>query len=161
MSDTRVRLVLIAMVAIPVLLSAIMYVYMRGIEENRLFPFYLPWDDVAQTVISLASMRRESLNGMGRVYIGDDGHFYVKGKRIRFLGVNIVGSAAFPRKEDAGKIAARLAKFGVNIVRFHHMDASWASPNIFDESKGGTRSCLLYTSPSPRDISGSRMPSSA
>ena len=25
----------------------------------------------------------------------------------------------------------------------------------------GTRTCLLYTSPSPRDISGSRMPSSA
>ena len=27
--------------------------------------------------------------------------------------------------------------------------------------KGGVRTCLLYTSPSPRDISGSRMPSSA
>ena len=27
--------------------------------------------------------------------------------------------------------------------------------------KGGGRACLLYTSPSPRDISGSRMPSSA
>ena len=26
---------------------------------------------------------------------------------------------------------------------------------------GGVGSCLLYTSPSPRDISGSRMPSSA
>ena len=26
---------------------------------------------------------------------------------------------------------------------------------------GKTKSCLLYTSPSPRDISGSRMPSSA
>ena len=29
------------------------------------------------------------------------------------------------------------------------------------EKKGWIRSCLLYTSPSPRDISGSRMPSSA
>ena len=27
--------------------------------------------------------------------------------------------------------------------------------------KGGYRNCLLYTSPSPRDLSSSRMPSSA
>ena len=32
----------------------------------------------------------------------------------------------------------------------------------FDESRGiKFETCLLYTSPSPRDISGSRMPSSA
>ena len=29
------------------------------------------------------------------------------------------------------------------------------------ESEAGRYTCLLYTSPSPRDISGSRMPSSA
>ena len=29
------------------------------------------------------------------------------------------------------------------------------------ETVNGTFTCLLYTSPSPRDISGSRMPSSA
>ena len=41
---------------------------------------------------------------------------------------------------------------------------AWNNKN-FDKSiikgKGWLISCLLYTSPSPRDISGSRMPSSA
>ena len=112
------------------------------IEKNhaiRLFEFYLPWDDSSRTPISLADLIERPAGKYGYVYVGDDGHLYVNGKRIRFLGVNICGSAAFPRKEDAEKIAARLAKFGVNIVRFHHMDASWASPNIFDKSSGGTR----------------------
>ena len=36
--------------------------------------------------------------------------------------------------------------------------ASWLSG---DDANGGNRSCLLYTSPSPRDQRGSRMPSSA
>ena len=42
----------------------------------------------------------------------------------------------------------------VNYVRqvFRHADAAHAA---------GHPACLLYTSPSPRDISGSRMPSSA
>ena len=33
--------------------------------------------------------------------------------------------------------------------------------NVDDNAMSGSSSCLLYTSPSPRDISGSRMPSSA
>ena len=41
---------------------------------------------------------------------------------------------------------------------------SWGPPRVLPESpeiKPGGYFCLLYTSPSPRDISGSRMPSSA
>ena len=34
-------------------------------------------------------------------------------------------------------------------------------PNKSDQNVRGAVTCLLYTSPSPRDISGSRMPSSA
>ena len=33
--------------------------------------------------------------------------------------------------------------------------------NIYTRIMNPTNACLLYTSPSPRDISGSRMPSSA
>lgn len=42
---------------------------------------------------------------------------------IRFTGVNIVWSAGFPSTSDAPKIAARLAQFGINLVRFHNLDA--------------------------------------
>ena len=36
-----------------------------------------------------------------------------------------------------------------------------AQTNAPQPAKGSADACLLYTSPSPRDISGSRMPSSA
>ena len=45
-------------------------------------------------------------------------------------------------------------KYVLDLTRLTPRDANWV-----EESKGGT--CLLYTSPSPRDLSTSRMPSSA
>ena len=41
-----------------------------------------------------------------------------------------------PPFDFSEKIAERLAKIGINIVRFHQMDAEWANPNIFQFSKG-------------------------
>ena len=51
-----------------------------------------------------------------------------------------------------------------NIIQFHlWKNWQWIANNvrIAVVARGRSRSCLLYTSPSPRDISGSRMPSSA
>jgi hypothetical protein len=107
--------------------------------SQRLFPFYLPWDDSEETVVSISDWLDKPAGSLGHVYVGIDGHLYVGAKRIKFLGVNICAGGAFPEKEEAEKIAARLAKFGVNIVRFHHMDAAWEPFNIFDQSFGNTR----------------------
>jgi len=109
----------------------------RGTAD--MFALYLPWDDSSDTVVSLSSRLHKPAGKYGHVHVGPDGHLYVGNKRVKFLGVNICGSAAFPKKDDAEKIAARLAKFGVNCVRFHHMDAFWESFNIFDKSYGDTR----------------------
>src|SRR5688572_7893059 len=54
--------------------------------------------------------------------VAQDGHFYTGDRRIRFWGVNLCFAACFPTHEQADKVAARLARFGVNAVRFHHMD---------------------------------------
>jgi len=118
------------------------YNYLSAIEEvegGKLFKFYLPWDDSEETFVSLSSLLDRPAGRFGFIYVGRDGHLYAGDRRIKFLGVNICGGAAFPRKEDAEKIAARLAKFGINIVRFHHMDAPWEAFNIFDRRAGGTR----------------------
>ena len=40
-------------------------------------------------------------------------------------------------------------------------DSEDIEPPAEEEEKEEVETCLLYTSPSPRDISGSRMPSSA
>ncbi|MBQ8528833.1 MAG: hypothetical protein IJ459_03765, partial [Clostridia bacterium] len=54
----------------------------------------------------------------------------------RFWGTNLNGGANFPDHDYAEKSAKRLAKFGVNIVRFHQLDAEWDTPNIFAFTKG-------------------------
>jgi hypothetical protein len=56
-----------------------------------------------------------------------DGHLATgDGQRIRFWGVNITdwskGSRQIPAKSDAGFLAATLARFGVNSVRFQFLD---------------------------------------
>ena len=42
-----------------------------------------------------------------------------------------------------------------------NIDEPWSSNDNSNVKYIPTQACLLYTSPSPRDISGSRMPSSA
>ncbi len=69
----------------------------------------------------------------------DNGQFMVGDKRIRFWGVNITGSSSFPTRTDADNVAARLAKFGVNIVRFHHMENNWGGRSLLDYSAGGSQ----------------------
>jgi len=54
--------------------------------------------------------------------ISRDGHFYSGQNRIRFWGVNIAFGGNFPTHAEADKLAARLSNFGINAVRFHHMD---------------------------------------
>jgi hypothetical protein len=58
--------------------------------------------------------------------VDTNGHFLANGQRVRFLGVNFAGDSPFMPTNKAEAVAARLAKFGVNCVRFHNMDASWA-----------------------------------
>jgi len=132
-------------VLIPIVIGLVVFlVFLQNLfkpvtVEKRMFPFYLPWDDCEQTATSMGGRLHKPAGSLGYVYAGEDGHLYVNGERIKFLGVNICGGACFPDKAEAEKIAGRLAKFGVNVVRFHHMDASWEAFNIFDKTTGGTR----------------------
>ena len=135
---------LLVMISIVVIVAAITLLYLALAGQYRkaekgVFPFYLPWDDCEETALSLSKRLAKPAGILGYVDVGEDGHLYVGGERIRFLGVNICEGAAFPEKEEAEGIAGRLAKFGVDVVRFHHMDAGWGSFNIFDRSTGGTR----------------------
>jgi hypothetical protein len=61
-----------------------------------------------------------------------DGHFYRVGadlqpgtkddQRVRLFGMNTAFGANFPEAADAARIAKRLRRLGVNLVRCHHMD---------------------------------------
>ncbi len=61
-----------------------------------------------------------------RLTVDTNGHFVADGQRVRFVGVNFAADSPFMPTNKADAVAARLAKFGVNSVRFHHMDAPWA-----------------------------------
>jgi hypothetical protein len=87
-------------------------------------PWILPWDDASAGVTDFSSLN--SPIGTNRVTVDADGHFVGNGNRVRFLGVNFAGDSPFMPMSYAEAVAARLAKFGINAVRFHHMDAPWA-----------------------------------
>ena len=62
------------------------------------------------------------------------GHFYRVGddlkpntaddERVRLFGLNLAFGANFPAESDAPRIAQRLRRLGVNLVRLHHMDST-------------------------------------
>jgi hypothetical protein len=68
-----------------------------------------------------------------------DGHFFVGDERIRFWGVNVSFAGGTPAKEDTEGIACRMAKFGINIVRLHHLDHP-APQGILAPKRPDTRS---------------------
>ena len=107
----------------------------RAADTPNRFPLVLPWDDATPSVTSVAYLNAAPAGANG--FIGaQSGHFYdEKGHRVRFVGVNMAAGANFPDKSTAEKVAARLQKYGVNIVRLHHMDAVWAKPGIIDATQ--------------------------
>ncbi|MGK7930512.1 MAG: hypothetical protein AB4041_03620 [Microcystaceae cyanobacterium] len=80
----------------------------------------LPWDDSTEGSTNLSYLNHKPAGKFGYIEVKTDGHLYAGNQRIRFLGTNMIFSANLPSKADAPKIAARLAKFGINVVRFHH-----------------------------------------
>ncbi len=63
-----------------------------------------------------------------------DGHFYFEdGVRAKFWGTNLCFNACFLSKEQAEIIADRLAFFGFNAVRLHHMDFYFEPQGIFED----------------------------
>jgi len=97
-------------------------------------PFVIPTTPNPESVLA---MEAEPVPvDAGRVVVRD-GHFAVGDERVRIWGVNLCSGACFPEREDAPRIARRMAAAGVNSVRFHHMDSrSW--PNGILDPKDKT-----------------------
>ncbi len=103
--------------------------------EPEMFPFVLPWNDATPGPTNFDFLLSAPAGKDGFVR-AEDGHLFVNGpdgkpRRLRLMGVNLSFAANFPEPEVARQVAARLAKFGINSVRFHHMDAHVAPRGIF------------------------------
>ena len=57
----------------------------------------------------------------GFIQVKDADFFDQTGKKF-FLGTNLSGEANFPDAQNAVVLAETLARFGINVVRLHHMD---------------------------------------
>ncbi|GAB4428284.1 MAG: hypothetical protein OHK0039_46790 [Bacteroidia bacterium] len=108
------------------------------------FSFYLPPDD-SSTQLFLPAFPARTIDQFVR--IDSQGHFATDDGPIRFWGVNVTTGGNFPEKSQAPHVAARMRKFGINLVRFHHMDNPWSDVNgsLFPPNPTTTRTLSSLT----------------
>ena len=92
-------------------------------------PFVIP---TTQNEKSLIAFTPKPIEPNAQRVVARDGHFWDGNERLRVWGVNLCFAANFPTHADAERVAARLAAFGINSVRFHHMDAHSFPRGIWD-----------------------------
>jgi len=108
-------------------------------DKTAWYPFTFWLDDVNRDSIDLSSLLDPPAGKHGFLRVDAEGHFaFADGTRARFFGTNIGGRSPFPEKAEARILAARLAKYGVNLLRIHAIDSRWAP--LIDYAKGNSRS---------------------
>jgi hypothetical protein len=113
-------------------------------------PFTLSWDDAPIDLSFLyESERPAGCRGFVRA-VGNRLEFE-DGTEARFWGACFNSGANFPSHREAEAVADRLAKFGVNMVRTHQMDAEWATPNIFEFNRAHPRDGTRALDPNSLD----------
>ncbi len=129
--------ILAGMIRILILAVLMAPVFSRGelpppVKEWADFP--ISFDNDAPGSFSAYDLLDKPAGRLGPVVVKGE-HFYTGEKRIRFWGVNFAFSACFPSHDQAERVASRLAHFGINAVRLHHMDM-FAYPNgLFADAK--------------------------
>ena len=86
-------------------------------------------------------------------------------KKIILLAIIVLGSFSNLNAEEIKRIIVGNKDAKITIIAFESLTCSHCAnfhKNVYPElKKEYLDTCLLYTSPSPRDLSTSRMPSSA
>jgi hypothetical protein len=118
-------------------------------SQTAYYPFSIDQDAISGPLDF--SFLNHPLTPADRLFVRD-GHFYRLGEDlrpntsddtpVRLFGVNLAFGANFPTATDASRIARRLRKLGVNVVRLHHMDSQ---PDSNPQNAGS----LLTTGPYP------------
>ena len=95
------------------------------------FPFVVSYD-APTNAVNVSSLLDAPAGKHGFVR-AEGGHFATDAGPIRFNDTNLTGPANFPDREHAVRMADRLARFGINCVRLHYMDADYGN---FMQPKG-------------------------
>ncbi len=114
-------------------------------------PFTLSWDDHLPIDISFVFERERPAGARG--FLKTDGARFVfeDGSEARFWGTCFNSGQNFPTHDESEMVARRLAKFGVNIMRTHQMDAEWATPNLFQFNRANPKNDTRTFDPESMD----------
>ena len=114
-----------------VLLAALSAAFFAGAQDGHyigeipsdegLFPFTISYDLHEKGVTDCSYLLDAPAGKYGFTRI-EGQQFVNDAGPIRFNGVNIVGGANFPSREQAERMAKRLAHLGFNMVRLHFFD---------------------------------------
>lgn len=102
-------------------------------EFFPMFPFQISHDSPDN--ISNFKHLLDSPAGKNGFVRADKGRFVNNLGAVRLNGTNLTGPANFPSQKDAKRLAERLARFGINCVRLHYMDADYG--NFLQEKEPG------------------------
>ena len=122
--------------------AAVMASAGAAVTEEGMFPF-VPSYDSPDNVVNMSHLLSAPAGKDGRIRV-EGGHFVNDKGRFKLHATNLTGPANFPTHEEAERLAARLARFGINCVRLHYFDSSYGTfmlpreKGIIDES-GETR----------------------
>ncbi len=110
---------------VSILIAAVaLFAACRSARCADFVPFVIP---TTQNEKSLIAFPSRPIEPNAARLVARDGHFFLGGgpgaDRVRICGVNLCFAANFPTHADAERVAAPLAAFGINSVRFHHMDS--------------------------------------
>lgn len=106
------------------LLAAAVRPHVAAAEEfPPLFPFLISYD-APDNAASMAHLLDAPAGRHGFIRV-ENGRFVNDAGPVRLNATNLTGPANFPTHEQADRVAARLARFGINCVRLHYMDAPY------------------------------------
>ncbi|MGQ9681088.1 MAG: hypothetical protein ACUVX9_00975 [Anaerolineae bacterium] len=107
--------------------------------EPHWVPFTLAWDDHVPVDISFVFAHERPAGKHGFLSVQGPHLVFADGTEARFWGTCFNAGANFPSHDYSEMVARRLAKFGMNMVRTHQMDAEWSTPNIFASNRAAPK----------------------
>ncbi|MGQ0443048.1 MAG: cellulase family glycosylhydrolase [Methylophilaceae bacterium] len=102
------------------------------VNTSQWQPNILDWET---SPVNLSFLNAEEKPAGKRGFIKAKGEQLVfeDGTVAKFWGVNIVAYTVFnTSKENIKQQAKKLSEMGFNLVRIHHMDSPWVTPNLFE-----------------------------
>ena len=111
-------------------------------DHAPLFPFVVSFN-APENIVNVSGWNHAPAGKNGFIRV-ENGTFIHDRGRFLIWGTNLFFSAHFPDKEQAEKLAARLARFGYNCVRLHLTESSDVSSATFDPLQLDKLDYLIY-----------------